>query len=226
MAGIGVGHDNRWRFFGEPEKMSFSAHCGAMAIVLLAAAHVGASEPTLRPITDAETLLAVYTRDDGLGSSGKPKLIVAAWNDGYIVWSEDRLRGGAPYCAGQIDPKRLGSLLSSLEREGLFSEKSLDRGYYPPESEFTTILIRVGERRIEMCSWHELEEADGNNRALLQRLKSEPPEYLLFRYVWSEVRARAAELVPASQSRVSGDVLMKHGIMSWHETDPRKEPPK
>ena len=40
-------------------------------------------KPAMRPITDAESILAVYREDWGLHSSGEPAIIFAAWPDGF-----------------------------------------------------------------------------------------------------------------------------------------------
>ncbi|MBI3467887.1 MAG: hypothetical protein HY000_33185 [Planctomycetes bacterium] len=38
-----------------------------------------------RPISRAGTILAVYTQDHGLDSSGTPRLILGVWGDGHLV---------------------------------------------------------------------------------------------------------------------------------------------
>jgi hypothetical protein len=205
-------------------------HFFAFAVLLLIACRVSGAETVLRPITDADGVLAVYTEDWGLGSSSlQPRLTLAVWKDGYVVWSEDRLHGGAPYHAGRIDPKRLDSTLSDLERDGLFAEKSLARSNFGPDSSFTTILIRSGKKKIEMRSWHELYESEGKvvaavhgltglgNQSLFQALKEQPSDYLLFRLVWNDIRARAAGLIPSAGKPVNGETVMEYRILSWRE---------
>ena len=81
-------------------------------------------KPAMRPISDAESVLAVYRQDWGLSSGGEPAIIFAAWPDGFIVWSSDRLMGGPPYRSGHIDPKRVTALLSRFDKDGLFADES------------------------------------------------------------------------------------------------------
>ena len=202
----------------------------AMAIASLVAYEGRAAEAESRPVSNADTVVAVYTDSYGGAASHQPRLVLAVWKDGHIVWSDDRLRGGAPYRAGQIDPKRLASLLSDLERIGLFGEEELARSYVGPDAAFTTILIHNGARRIAMRSWHELYESNGTvvaladglmaleHRSLFKVLKDQPADYLFFRYVWSEVRGRTAALVPCFAQPTSGELVMEHRIVSWHET--------
>lgn len=205
--------------------------CYAFTVFLLVACQVSGAETVSRPITDSDGVLAVYTQDWGLHSSSlQPRLILAAWNDGYVVWSEDRLQGGAPYHAGRVDPKRLESTLSNLERDGLFAEKSLAKSIFGPDSRFTTILIRSGKKKIEMRSWHELYESQGKvvavahgltgleGQSLFEALKGQPSDYLLFRLVWTDIRARAAEFVPSGGKPVNGEAVMEYGSVSWRET--------
>lgn len=200
-----------------------------IGLLLLALSLRGfAAEPAKRPITDADAVLAIYTEDWGLGSSSGPQLILSIWGDGYIVWSEDRLKGGAPYHAGRIEAKKIDQLLSRLERDGIFDEKSLADPHFGPDSTFTVIQIRRGKKQIEMRSWHELAESHEGTFApaeirslegqqLFAALKKQSSENLLYRLVWNEIRARTAELVPSNGSAVDGKIEAKHGTFSWLE---------
>lgn len=204
-------------------------HSYVQAILLIVACQAQGAESALRPVTEADSVLAVYTENWELGAKPETRLILAVWNDGYVVWSEDRLRGGAPYHTGRTDPKRLDSLLSGLEQKGLFADKSLADWQAGPDSEFTTILVRFKKKELAMKSWHELAESEAgviaaahgltglNGQRLFQVLKKQPPDYLVFRYIWSDIRARAAELVPSADKPTRGEVVKKHGVMSWRE---------
>lgn len=197
-------------------------------------------DPPTKPISESESVLAIYTQNDSLGI-GNPgpemfsKLIVAVWGDGTIVWSDDRLNGGMPYRSARIDPKKVKSLLAGLKRDGAFDEKSLQRGYLGPDSHHTVILVRFENKQLEMSSWHELYEGDSkrialsygltllDNRQRYQALKDEPSEYLLFRMVWSDIRARAAELIPSAGVQIGDKLVMKGGILSLQGESAAKE---
>jgi len=76
-----------------------------------------------------------------------------------------------------------------------------------------------------MRSWHELVE-DGrrgivrktgivsDERPRFQVLQEEPKDYLFYRFVWAEIRARALSLIPTSGDILDGEVIMKSGNMS------------
>jgi hypothetical protein len=197
---------------------------------------ISAEEPkvTVRPITEADSVLAVYRKDHGLGSRGEPGLILAAWPDGHIVWSGDRLKGGAPYRAGRIDPKKVAALLERFKKEGLFSDETLNQAHFGPDSEFHTVFIKTGKQQVQMQSWHELFEESDNlvatergvsaleGRRRLDVLRKATPEYLYFRAVWSETRSRLSGLVPAESTATAGQAVMKASELSWHEPEASK----
>jgi hypothetical protein len=186
-------------------------------------------KPAMRPISDAESVLAVYRDDWRLGSSGGPAIILAAWPDGLIVWSGDRLRRGPPYRAGRVDPGRITALLARFDKDGLFGDERLNHGHVGPDSEFTTVLIKSGKKQVEMCSWHELGEDSGfwvadqdglaalDGRRRLEVLRKAPSEYLFFRFVWSETRSKLGDLIPGEGTIIGGKPVMKTGKVSWQE---------
>ena len=186
-------------------------------------------KPAMRPITDSESVLAVYHQDWGLGSGGGAPIIFAAWPDGFIVWSADRLMGGPPYRAAHIDPKRVTALLSRFDKDGLFAHERLNDANFGPDSQFTTLFIKSGKKQVKMCSWHELMEdsdnlvADQNGagvldgRRRLDVLRKAPADYLFYRFVWSETRGRLADLTPADSTATGGKPVMKAGKLSWQE---------
>jgi hypothetical protein len=53
----------------------------------------GQPKQPIRPITEAESVLAVYREDSRLASSGASALILAAWPDGHVVWSPPSVAG-------------------------------------------------------------------------------------------------------------------------------------
>jgi hypothetical protein len=193
-----------------------------------------AAEQAAQPITDADKVLALYTEDHGLRSAGKPQLILAVWGDGRVLWSEDRLRGGAPYRVGQIAPRRLTSLLSRLERDGFFADPKLSRSHFGPDAQFTTILVKSGKKQLKMQSWHELFEAGGKvvatkaglvaleGRSRLAVLRKEPADYLHFRLAWSELRDSTSGLILSESKPIKGKLLMEAGRLSWQEVSDKK----
>ena len=183
----------------------------------------------MRPISEADSVLAVYREDWGLDSPGEPAIILVAWADGHIVWSGDRLNGGAPYRAGHVDPKKLAAILSRFDKDGLFADEKLNHAHFGPDSQFITVFIKSGKKQVKMQSWHELFEVSDNvvvdhngagtreGRRRLDVLSKAPADYLFFRFVWSETRAKVTDLIPGKSNASAGKPVMKAGVFSWQE---------
>ena len=114
-----------------------------------------------KSITDAETVVAIYTNDWGLRSSSGPKLIVCLWGDGSIVWSDDKVNGGPPYFTAQVKPEVVSATFKKLLDIGVFDVPRLKQSNFGPDSKFTTILVRTEGKELKMDSWHELYESGG-----------------------------------------------------------------
>jgi hypothetical protein len=221
----------KWREILEYRPRRMVMGIGGMVVLLpltLAMRQVHLNK--MRPITKADAVLAVTTENWGLPSSGGSKLIMALWNDGYIVWSKDNLHGGPPYRAARIDAEKWQTLLTQLEQKGVFADKKLNRANFGPDSKFTTLYVKAGKRQLEMRSWHELYEEGGRTvaeasgltglegRRLEDVLKEQPADYRKFRTVWKDIRTLASGLIPKSGTPVNDGVRKKAGILSWQET--------
>src|SRR5437762_340377 len=114
--------------------MSRSAVASVLLVACASALHAAEPKLAVRPISEAESVLAVYHEDWGLFSSGDPAVILVAWPDGHVVWSGDRVKGGAPYRAGRVDPKRVAALLARCDTDGLFADEKLNRPHFGPDA--------------------------------------------------------------------------------------------
>ena len=218
----------------EGDYMVRSARSCFFVALCAAAGCAGEPKQSMRPITEAESVLAAYREDLGDTSAGTPAIILAAWPDGHIVWSGDRVQGGAPYRSGHIDPQKVAALLARFEKDGLFADEKLNQAHFGPDAQFITLFIKSGKKRVQMQSWHELFEAsdrlvvtntgagtlDGRRR--LDVLRKEPAGYLFFRFVWSETRAKLTDLIPGESRASAGKPVMKAGVLSWRQ--PAAEP--
>ncbi len=146
-----------------------------------------------------------------------PRIIVAIWKDGRVIWSEDALRGGPPYFEGSIDPKVLAEFLAEVNNKGWFNDPVSKQHHWGPDSSWTAIIILGdGGKLLNMGSWHELFEANPNlvadatgiasldRRDRAQVLAQQPEDYRRFRAIWSELRNRLQELIPADGKIVEG----------------------
>lgn len=204
-----------------------------ISILLLAPITVIANshDPNLlRPLTNADSVIAVLHESMGRDSDVTPKLILAIWPDGKVVWSENRLKGGSPYRCGQIKNGKVKDLLARFEKDGLFVEdKNLSRAHFGPDAPFTTILLRDGKNELKMQSWHELFESGGGlmatgsgvgprtDRGWAAEMKKEPNDYLYFRMIWSETRGRLFDLIPFESKQCNGKFISKDGSWFWQE---------
>jgi hypothetical protein len=184
-----------------------------------------------RPISATAPVFALYTQDFGIGPAGRQRegLIFVAWDDGQVVWSENRTQGGAPYRTGQIEPARVRDALKAIESDGFFNHDSLRRPYFGPDARSTVIVANTKEHRLKMQSWHELYETNGRvvatdkglvpleGRARFDVLLGEPAEYLFYRLMWNELRLRAAVLVPPESTPVNGNLVFRLGETYWVE---------
>ncbi len=188
-----------------------------------------AGEP--RPITQADNVFAIYADNWGLSSPGGTKLIFCAWEDGYVVWSSDRIEGGPPYRMAKVKPSDVISTLDRMDRAGIFDIQRLNGGEVVIDSVFTTILVRRNGKQLKMQSSHELYEAHGSTmhlegivpgrepRKRFELLTDKSADYLHYRMTWLELRLAAAGLVPASGSESTGSPKKRHGVLSWQPVD-------
>ena len=212
----------------------------AISTLLLGVCAAGLSadepKPAVRPISEADSVLAVSYHDWTRYSPRPTTVILAAWADGRVVWSGDRLRGGPPYKEGRVEPKKVAALLARFEADGLFADEKLNLTYFDPHAEFLTVLVKSGKKRVEMVSFHELvEEAEGgiafhwklprpDAKRRLDVLRDAPRDYLFYRVVWADTRTRLADLVPAEGRPTDGNAVMKAGDLSWHESAAPAQP--
>ena len=191
----------------------------------------------MRSISEADSIMAVYREDHGRGSRGGPVAILIVWPDGRLLWSSDRLKGGAPFRAGRIEAKKVATVLDRFEKDGLLGDDTLNRPLFGPDSQFITVLIRSGQKQAKMQSWHELiEEAvdmvvdhrgvsrlEGRRR--LDVIRKAPADYQFFRFVWSEARSKLSELIPTESTCESGRPVVNAGVLSWYPAGEMQLPP-
>jgi hypothetical protein len=181
---------------------------------------------TLRPISEAESVLTVYERGGGLNLAG-PGLILAAWPDGQMIFSADR-SGDPPYRTGRVEPNAMAALADRFEQDGLFADTKL-KGNLGFDARYHTILIRSGKRQVELVSWHEAGEAMGrwvddgealcllDGRRRLEVLRGSKADWLFYRFVWSETRGRLCDLIPAESAPIKGMPVLRDGELYWRE---------
>jgi hypothetical protein len=169
----------------------------------------------VRPIAYAHTVLAVDRENLGLWSAYPTVIMLAAWTDGHIVWSRDRLWGGPPYYAGRVDPRAITATLMRFDADGIFAEPHLSPGTVKSTSRLTNIQLRFGTRALEMTTDHEL-SGEFHSGPRVESLARMSAEYLVFRLLWSETRRTIDALIPPSGEPTTGEPI-KRGRLSWYE---------
>jgi hypothetical protein len=180
-----------------------------------------------KPITDAESVIAIYTNDSGLDASQGPQLLVGIWGDGTVIWSNEHVKGGPPYFTAQVNPEEVTATFKKLVDVGAFDVPRLKQANFGPDSKFTTILVRTAGKELKMDSWHELYESNGHGvatehgltgldgRKLLPALTEQSADYLHYRMTWLELRLAASNLIPKSGKKIDGVPTMLRGKLSW-----------
>lgn len=195
-------------------------------MLLVFVPHTAVAQAT-KPITNADSVFCIHTEDWGLDSSGGANLIVGIWSDGVVVWSGNRVEGGAPYFSAKIDPHAVSTAFKRITNRGVFDIPNLGRANWGPDSQFTAITFRDGDKQLRMESWHEIYEANGqtiaaesglaslDDQKLLTALAEEPSKYLHYRMAWLELRLAAEQLIPKSGKETTGSAVMREGKLFW-----------
>jgi hypothetical protein len=136
-------------------------------------------------------------------------LVLAAWPNGRVLWSEDAIRGGPPYRERLARPQEIDQALADvLEMAG---RRPFEEVHTGPDAGYTTITVwQGGEPALHLGSWHELFEADGGlivtaggveplfGRDRLEVLAAQPADYRSFRALWEAVKARLTRLAESA----------------------------
>lgn len=224
----GSDHEKWDDAIGASNKNTFRENARQVCVKLIVEKEVAKGESATRPITEAESVLAVYRHPGGHSLDG-PAVMFVAWPDGRLIWSEDQVNGGAPYRTGNVEPKKIATLQTHFKDDGLFADEKLKEAHYGPDSPFTVVLIKSGKQQVKMQSWHELFEDGGKmvddglgvrslqGRQRLEVLRDAKTDYLFFRFVWSETRGKLASLIPIESTKTNGKPVMDAGELSWQE---------
>lgn len=134
------------------------------------------------------------------------RLIMAAWSDGTLVWSEDEQEGGPPFMLATVAADAVALAITEVaDKCELLGEDVRNAGVHFP---FQVIHVRTANRSYDLESWHELAERTPNviatdeglgwytAQSRIAVLRATPLTYRLFRTVWDFVRLRTRALVP------------------------------
>lgn len=131
----------------------------------------------------------------------RPRVIVALWADGHIVWSDNSVEGGPPYREATLEPARVEELLKNLEERGVFADPGPKR-YFPPDSAWTAIVVLHDGKYLSMQLWH-LMDRDPEREWISSNQPEKYERYQSFRRVWSEVKEALLGLIPGQGAKPS-----------------------
>jgi hypothetical protein len=152
-----------------------------------------------------------------------PGVVVAAWSDGRVVFSQDRSSGGAPYARTQVDPVEIARILARA-RAALVELK--DAGTLIPDAGYTSILLSAPEPGIVVSSAHEdfeantnliatehgIEALDGRDRETVNHAQS--PRFRAFRAGWQDATQAIRGLIDAQAAPAAADpVRFEHRVL-------------
>lgn len=137
---------------------------------------------------------------------GRFTLIAAAWSDGLVMSSLDRVFGGAPYSAKYCAPEPLVALFDEAYGAAKTQTDADQTVYAGPDAPATVIKLACHSSVIELASWHELQEAEGfklndDGSVSLERDGDDaanagsPSEFREFRERWNEIRQCISRMV-------------------------------
>jgi hypothetical protein len=152
---------------------------------------------------------------------GTDTLVFALWDDGNLIWSTDEIRGENSFFKGHVEEtvseKCIRELLLTLADTTV-------RDYRVVDSEFISIFVSDGNKKIELRSCHELIEQNPelvatslgirllNAESRSKALSLEPIEFILFRLSWSDVRRKLQSLAMGSKRiSIEGQIERRDG---------------
>jgi hypothetical protein len=178
----------------------------------------------------SETLIASITSSPGYPTPDTnlkeyPHIILAIYEDGTLIWSDDHIRGGCPYHLTKLPTKLIQEFKKQFFLSGLFMVTQL---YYSdmPDISFEDIYIRGPNGYMVMRSTREFFlEHDGREDRFHNEVESPGQEsgkpsitYQEFNAKWSEVKRRLLGLIPAKGAEGITIVTIQPGIFSIKPT--------
>lgn len=115
-----------------------------------------------------------------------PHVVLAIYEDGTLIWSEDHVKGGAPYFLTTLPTKSVQEFKTRFFSAGLF-KKNASASYCFVDMNFNDIYLKGPDGYMKMRSSHEAIRSEG--------LTGESGEQD-FRARWSGTKRSLLELIP------------------------------
>jgi hypothetical protein len=150
-----------------------------------------------------------------------PRIMMAVWPDGKIIWSQDQTKGGPPFRVSRIEPAKTQALLTKFEKQSVFQKDKFRHSWLGLDSTYHSIWLSSGAKHIRVETWHELWEANpdlvvihGNVTTLEGRkrddvIASDTKEFQAFRKLWTDLRTSTSSLIPKKGTPLSESLKLK-----------------
>lgn len=138
--------------------------------------------------------------------------LVFVFDDGRVLWSEDPVKGGAPFRVGQVPPSVLKALAGRVEGYDAAGRAALTTVSVGPDATHAVLYVRTdGDQHVLMKSWHPRDpkaQFVATSRGLVSRegrdpaavLAADTAEYRRFRQVWAELEGELTRLTASAGS--------------------------
>ncbi len=153
-----------------------------------------------------------------------PYLVIALYEDGRLIWSEDAISGGPPYRMAHTDEEEVKQLRLQLESSGFIREGI--HSHIVRDSAFLIIYVNGTNGCMNLRSSHEPLESGGKfiarehgfarlkkGSSIADILSQESIQYQEFRATWSAVKGSLLNLIPPDLNE-STTVTIKTGYFS------------
>lgn len=82
-------------------------------------------------------------------------VIIALWEDGRVMWSHDRERGGFPYTEAQLSQDEVNSLLKRIDIRGFLNSGTSTKSMLVVSGASKSIVVRHGSDTLYLAAGHE-----------------------------------------------------------------------
>jgi hypothetical protein len=150
-----------------------------------------------------------------------PRIIMAVWPDGKIIWSENPTKGGPPFRVSRVEPAKTQALLEKFDKQSVFQKEKFRHSWFGPDSTYHSIWLNTGAKHIRVETWHELFEANPNlvvinggvssleGRKREEVIASDTQEFQAFRKLWTDLRTSTTNLIPKEGNPFTDPLKLK-----------------
>lgn len=150
-----------------------------------------------------------------------PRIIMAVWPDGKIIWSKDPTKGGPPFRVSRIEPAKIQALLKKFEKKSVLQIDEFRHSWVVPDSTYHSIWLSTGAEHLRVKTSHELFESNSNlvvangyvssleGRKREEVITSDTQNFQAFRKLWTDLRTSISRLIPLKGNPLAEPLKLK-----------------